>query len=526
MKKIFIFILLTVISLGIFDAPSAHASFRINEDTKVTEYREGIRHTSIIGSIDKDGKVTNQVMNYISANPTQSSDLNIIVGDNYMLHQDENQKWGMFNIYGLIENVHNRYDNFQVLAGVNGDFYDINNTGRPVAAHIRNYEVITKGDSAYRPIVGFKDNGEVVHGVPQFDGYELLVFNDEGQLKNKLKVDRINADPQNNEEISVYFDNYLSALPLNYDRVFIDTTETKITEATGSYFGKGGISQLITSENIQENQMVIVGHEFNSDQLITENDYVVVQADVINQFEDVRFALGTDGQALVIDGAVNVGLNGGASWNFPAPRTSVGIKADGTVFFMVVDGRDKPSGRDGVTLPELAEIMYYYGAVDAYNLDGGGSSTMALIDDEQEEGYMILNTPSDGRVRSISNGIFFVRGEHQVIPDPIPSWPDNRDQLDTPSNIYVDVQGNLRFNQIDGSMSYSVLIDGKETIVSNTTLPLNLGVGLHEISIRAKGGVDYISSPYSQSYLYQVYPHDINLLIDMIKDFTKAELND
>ncbi|BCR36840.1 phosphodiester glycosidase family protein [Mariniplasma anaerobium] len=525
MKKIFIFILLMVISLGIFDAPSAHAYFRINEDTKITEYKEGIRHTKIIGSINDDGVETNQVMNYVSANVMQNSDINIVVGDNYSLHQDENDKWNMSNILGLIENVHSRYDNFEVLAGVNGDFYDINDTGRPIAAHIRNFEVVSRGD-ANRPLVGFKDNGEVVFGKPDFDGYELLVFNDEGQLKNKLDVDHINSDPQNNDEISVYFDNYLSALPDEYNKVHIDSIETKITESYGNYFGKGSISQLPTSEDIEENQFVIVGYEFNSDQLITESDYVVVQANVINTFEDVRFALGTDSQPLVIDGQANTGLNGGAAWNYVAPRTAVGIKADGTVFFMVVDGRNKPMGMEGVTLPALGEIMAYYGAEDAFNLDGGGSSTLALIDDEADEGYVILNTPSDGRLRSISNGVFFVKGEFDPIPVPIPEWPDTRDQLNMPTNIFVDQDGILRFNAIPGSISYSVVIDGRETIVESNQLELDLAVGMHEISVRAKGGADFISSTYSQSILYQVYPHDINLLIDMIKDFTKSELND
>jgi hypothetical protein len=525
MKKIFIFILLLVMSLGIFDSPSARASFRINEDTKTTEYREGIRHTKIIGSINSNGIETNQVMNYVSANVMQYSDINIVVGDNYSLHQDENDKWGMSNILGLIENVHSRYDNFEVIAGVNGDFYDINDTGRPIAAHIRNFEVVTRGSTS-RPLVGFKDNGEVVFGIPEYDGYELLVFNDEGQLKNKIDIDHINSDPLNNDEISVYFDNYLNALPEAYNQVHIDTIETKITEASNNYFGKGYLSESTTSQDIEENQFVIVGYEFNEDQLITESDYVVVQANVINTFDNVRFALGTDSQPLVIDGQANTGLNAGAAWNFPAPRTAVGIKADGTVFFMVVDGRNKPMGMEGVTLPELGEIMAYYGAEDAFNLDGGGSSTMALIDDEAEEGYVILNTPSDGRLRSVSNGVFFVKGEYSPIPDPIPMWPDTRDQLDVPTNIFVDQDGILRFNNIEGSISYSVVIDGIETIVENNQLELDLEVGLHEISIRAKGGVDFKSSTYSQAFLYQVYPHDINLLIDMIKDFTKSELSD
>lgn len=69
------------------------------------------------------------------------------------------------------------------------------------------------------------------------------------------------------------------------------------------------------------------------------------------------------------------------------PRTAVGISADGsTVILAVVDGRTKKS--IGVSLPELADLMLKFGAYDAINLDGGGSSTMAI------EGR-VVNSPSD-----------------------------------------------------------------------------------------------------------------------------------
>lgn len=294
MKKILIFILLAVISLGTFDTPSTYAYFRVNEETKDTEYVEGVRHTKIVGTIDNDGIVTRQVMNYIGANVLQNNDLNIVVGDNYYNHQDDNGKWGMFNIHGLIENVHARYDHFEVIAGVNGDFYDINNTGRPVSAHIRNFEVVHRGDTTGRPLVGFKDNGEVVFGLPEFEGYELLVFNDEGQLKKKLDVAHINSDPQNDNEISVYFDNHLNALPEGLEKVYINAIDTKMTESNGNYFGKGTFdSQADLNQSIAENQFVIVGKGFNQDNLISETDTVVVQIGITGTFDDVRFALGS-----------------------------------------------------------------------------------------------------------------------------------------------------------------------------------------------------------------------------------------
>jgi uncharacterized protein YigE (DUF2233 family) len=69
------------------------------------------------------------------------------------------------------------------------------------------------------------------------------------------------------------------------------------------------------------------------------------------------------------------------------PRTAAGVTSEGHLILMVVDGR-QPESR-GVNLAELADLMRSAGAVDALNLDGGGSSTMIV------NGHL-LNRPTGG----------------------------------------------------------------------------------------------------------------------------------
>ncbi len=64
------------------------------------------------------------------------------------------------------------------------------------------------------------------------------------------------------------------------------------------------------------------------------------------------------------------GLGSGAN-----PRTAIGQRADGSVLFLVTDGRGK-NGHLGATAGDLINIMAEYGAVNAANIDGGSSSTM------------------------------------------------------------------------------------------------------------------------------------------------------
>lgn len=70
-----------------------------------------------------------------------------------------------------------------------------------------------------------------------------------------------------------------------------------------------------------------------------------------------------------------------------APRTAIGQRKDGIVLMLVIDGR-RPGHSLGVDMVELTNIMVKYGAYNASNLDGGGSSSMVV----------------DGKVLSIAGG--------------------------------------------------------------------------------------------------------------------------
>ena len=87
------------------------------------------------------------------------------------------------------------------------------------------------------------------------------------------------------------------------------------------------------------------------------------------------------------------------------PRTAVGIDADGRkLLILVVDGRSAVSR--GYTMVELADLMTALGAENALNLDGGGSSAMYTRAGTGE--MAIVNEPSDGGERQVANGFGFV----------------------------------------------------------------------------------------------------------------------
>ncbi|WP_238473349.1 stalk domain-containing protein [Desulforamulus profundi] len=101
---------------------------------------------------------------------------------------------------------------------------------------------------------------------------------------------------------------------------------------------------------------------------------------------------------LPVDQAVNEGLWGKVLK--PAPRTALGVNAQGKVLLVVVDGRQ--DGSAGLTLEELSYLMMDLGAVRAVALDGGGSSEIWVKG-------KILNNPSDKKERPLGNGLMIIQ---------------------------------------------------------------------------------------------------------------------
>ncbi|WP_134741317.1 phosphodiester glycosidase family protein [Nocardioides sp. 503] len=105
----------------------------------------------------------------------------------------------------------------------------------------------------------------------------------------------------------------------------------------------------------------------------------------------------TGNKILVSDGVIDV-----VDDREMHPRTAIGYDRDtGDVLLLVVDGRQSFSR--GYTMVELAELMIELGADEALNLDGGGSSTM--VAPKPGEGVRVLNSPSDGAQRKVANGL-------------------------------------------------------------------------------------------------------------------------
>lgn len=94
------------------------------------------------------------------------------------------------------------------------------------------------------------------------------------------------------------------------------------------------------------------------------------------------------GPALVENGEIAVDTNTEVGQAMASnPRTAIGIIDENHYIIVVSDGRTSES--EGLSLYQLAEVMKSYGAKTAYNLDGGGSSTLYF-------NGQVINKPTTG----------------------------------------------------------------------------------------------------------------------------------
>jgi exopolysaccharide biosynthesis protein len=176
----------------------------------------------------------------------------------------------------------------------------------------------------------------------------------------------------------------------------------------GDYYGFRDTGIVIRNGVVYRDEGAREGLAFSTDGHVEVYDETTITADELvaaGVWNTLSFgpAIVEDGQ--VVDGIEDVEVDtnvGNHSIQGDQPRTAVGVIDDNHLVFVVVDGRS-PGYSAGVDMTELAEIMQSLGAETAYNLDGGGSSTMYF------DGSLVNDPLGTGTERGTSD-ILYIGG--------------------------------------------------------------------------------------------------------------------
>jgi exopolysaccharide biosynthesis protein len=313
---------------------------------------------------------------------------------------------------------------YNVLAAVNTDFFSMQ-TGVPIGVAVE--------DGVY-----ISSPGPVGTSTVSFDGYGGVHFSTDAKVAITLANNGGEEYPDNaGKSVSVInFNKYRNAAGGLYLFSSAFSTVSTRTSSPG-WFVKFKI--LDGYPAVSGEMALAVADKWESDAAAEIGDgYLVLTADAAGGYGGVydSFAVGdlvtmttqcedeylknarwaTGGGDILISGGV---MADPGTWDKAMldkhPRTTLGVKSDGSILVYVLDGRDSKHS-EGATLLALAEEMLRQGCVDAVNLDGGGSSAMSvrLTGDDV---CALVSKPSDGAERKCSTYLLFVT---DIVPDGVP----------------------------------------------------------------------------------------------------------
>lgn len=299
-------------------------------------------------------------------------------------------------------------DGKRVLGGINGDYFVLA-TGAPLGLVVT--DGILRSSSSYVYAIGFDSDGNAFIGKPglsitaTFRGSTLIV----GDGLNKTRTD--------NHGYVLYTSDFAETTLHTQPGIDVILSPVESDEDGEAWAGPiiGGhisctVEEVLFSDGpieIPEGKLILSINYNNNEWLVSElaaltpGDTVEIDiSSADSRWESAVTAIGGL-YKLVTDGKVESDLDASQ-----APRTAVGVRADGSTVFYTVDGRQ--SGYSvGASIEQVAARLVELGCVEAICLDGGGSTTLGGTL-PGEDGFGLLNSPSDGYEREVTNALFLV----------------------------------------------------------------------------------------------------------------------
>ncbi len=296
-----------------------------------------------------------------------------------------------------LETVSSMAARYQPVAATNAGFFNTTGTyrGDGVSVLLLNGKLLSE-PAMNRAAVGFikqGDKSEIIFGHLQFSG----TLTSQG---GKYKIDGINR-PRGANELVIFTPEFHRTTLTAADGTEIIVRRNRIAEIKDRH-GSQAIPQdgFVVSAAGTARQWVLQNLNIGQ-RLEAQTELLAIEKELAGKWRRASFIVGGAPQ-LIKNGRLEITQElEHVAAKFVTdrhPRTAIAKLADGRLLLVTVDGRQKGYST-GLPLKELAELLLEFGAVDAINLDGGGSTTMVL------EGKLV-NKPSDaGGERAVSDAI-------------------------------------------------------------------------------------------------------------------------
>lgn len=432
-KKIMISVLSLLAVACILPVGTVSASAATLNTPATTQTVDGVTYKKYSYS-DGSGK---QVLFYGEYNATAENSKY-----EYVIHNVRNDSGSVVltNVQGIAADYTAKTGRKVVMA-TNGDYFSgVNNVESLVMEGI----VYTIGSFTYKHCLGFDNEGNTAIGRMTETENFVEVTTKTGVYY--YEIDKINQVPDDGE-LAVYSTATNVALEgcCKY-KVMTDSTNVLQFAPTEGTFTRMTTGTVVDDKSLTLNSgefAIVVKGENELSQFLYDNVKYGYSCRLVKKpagaYEGMDYVIGGY-DILVNDGVANTNCHTDNSGNANAPRTFIGVKEDGTMFLGVLDGRQ--SGYSiGCTVNKEAQLALELGAKYALELDGGGSSTF-LFDFNDGNGLTLLNKPSDGAMRKVTNAVLLVEKPVEETPDDgsSDSVPDVSvpDESESDANVSVD----------------------------------------------------------------------------------------
>lgn len=404
--------------------------------------------------------------------------------------------WGKRSIEDAAKYMEN--NGMRPLVGINADYFSFK-TGIPMGHTIIDGELASTEDGG-QDAIGFRADGSGYIGWLDID----TTLSDG---ENSVDIMYINKWCQPGfDPIYLFTDKFGDSTKTQSNCIFITCTPLEgrlkigetLTLTIDDIFEYNGDVAIPDGKIIIAMDTSGISEYYDFLRSLSVGQQITIRNDAVGDstWNEIENGMGSVGGRLIADGEVRSGFEAGA-----APRTAVGIKADGNIIFYVLDGRQQGYSY-GAQLSTLAWRMKELGCVDAINLDGGGSTSIAGVFPGSDV-MTVVNHPSDGYLRSVANFIFLKDNRE---PTGIPGFiklaeTDNNSYL-AGASTWIQVESvydthNYKMDSLT-NVRYSAenYDNGKSTVDENGLVRLD-GTGTVKITISD----DYTSAEtYYNSY--------------------------
>lgn len=441
----------TIVKAAIIYSDNNLSSYEMTTRVEFNQVGTNTTHFLDLGNTMKSGALYSQQVNVLTQKQTADSKVvTWAIG--------EQTDFTRRTIIGIAQDYEKNHPDWVVVGGINADQYatgfgeNLGASGTDYYYPQPYYPMICDGEGWFAigplangssDVAGFLQDGSkdpIFNGKAKanntgsikFAGLFLSIYDEEGNKTHEYKVDNYNTVPKDSET-TIYSSYYqkdetssqvFPTMDINGNLFVIEDAERaypsnsvtyryKGDNAADAFFGKGIITSQATAATIGKGQFAIDTRNTEVQAALAVGKKVVVQYKYEGVLSNVESAIGfhtiqrMDGKD-VIDGDTTAAYN-----TKQYPRSLFGRKSNGDISLIIIDGVFANSGSYGTSTDETNAVLKYYGLVEAYQMDGGGSAT-AMI--RNADGQLVVkNKPADGSARSVFSALLFVERKNPEV---------------------------------------------------------------------------------------------------------------